>query len=218
MLLARRNLPVKGPALAKTTALSPIRFVGHPPPARVRRTVERTPRRPIDRTVAPLLVAALLGIGLAFAGRCLARPWLEEPRRSEPVTAPVPSPDSIVERLACEGTSVVPDEPPPRPPRTAKKATPRRRRRVPRHPPSAREAVLAATTPPQPGFLSVHTTPWVSVWIDGAPAGATPLVRIPLSSGSHRIRLVNEAHAIDTSLDVQVPENDVLRLGRRFDR
>ncbi len=50
--------------------------------------------------------------------------------------------------------------------------------------------------PPKPnntsrGFLSVDTTPWTEVAIDGTPRGSTPLYRIELAPGKHRLRLTN---------------------------
>jgi serine/threonine-protein kinase len=51
----------------------------------------------------------------------------------------------------------------------------------------------AATGVPQParGTLSVNSLPWASVFIDGRPAGHTPLERIRLSAGDHHIVLVS---------------------------
>jgi tRNA A-37 threonylcarbamoyl transferase component Bud32 len=52
-------------------------------------------------------------------------------------------------------------------------------------PPHAR----AAAPPAAPGFLNVYADPWAYVRVDGKPVGTTPLLRLPLAAGSHRVQL-----------------------------
>ncbi|MDP7040021.1 MAG: PEGA domain-containing protein [Myxococcota bacterium] len=41
------------------------------------------------------------------------------------------------------------------------------------------------------GFLSINTSPWTEISIDGEPFGVTPLFKIRLKAGKHRLRLNN---------------------------
>jgi hypothetical protein len=50
---------------------------------------------------------------------------------------------------------------------------------------------LGVTLPP--GRLSVNAVPWANVFIDGQPAGETPIGNLEVSSGPHEIRLVHPA-------------------------
>ena len=65
---------------------------------------------------------------------------------------------------------------------------------------------------PQPGFLSVATTPWTSVVVDGARVGTTPLFRLPLAPGAHRVEFVNEDAGVAAHEDVDVGEGELRKL------
>jgi len=45
----------------------------------------------------------------------------------------------------------------------------------------------AVTVQPPGGRVSINAVPWARVWIDGQPAGETPLAYLPLSAGAHEI-------------------------------
>lgn len=51
----------------------------------------------------------------------------------------------------------------------------------------------AAAAPAAPGLLQVAVRPWAEVSVDGASMGLTPLNRITLSAGSHKVRLTHPA-------------------------
>ncbi|MFC1609805.1 PEGA domain-containing protein [Myxococcota bacterium] len=55
-----------------------------------------------------------------------------------------------------------------------------------------------------PGALTVATQPWTVVHIDDGVRGSTPLYKVRLLPGSHRVRFVNEAHNLDVTREVQV--------------
>lgn len=61
-----------------------------------------------------------------------------------------------------------------------------------------------AAPAPANGFLTLKTTPWAKVFIDGAPAGSTPLFKYKLSPGKHTILLVNEGAGIRVTKSVTV--------------
>src|SRR5207244_5943271 len=64
--------------------------------------------------------------------------------------------------------------------------------------------------------LSVSSTPWTEVSIDGRAAGNTPLVRVPTPAGRHEVRLVNREKRIDRRLSVDVPAGGEAREQVRF--
>src|SRR5262249_44486662 len=43
--------------------------------------------------------------------------------------------------------------------------------------------------PPSPGFINIYAEPWAYVIVDGKRAGTTPMMKLPLAAGSHRVRL-----------------------------
>ncbi|MBI5497688.1 MAG: serine/threonine protein kinase [Deltaproteobacteria bacterium] len=60
---------------------------------------------------------------------------------------------------------------------------------------------------PAMGQLSLRTTPWARLYVDGKAAGQTPVYRLPLTAGKHQLRLVNEPLGIDVTRDVVIPGN-----------
>jgi eukaryotic-like serine/threonine-protein kinase len=65
--------------------------------------------------------------------------------------------------------------------------------------PSSRAAAPGARMPAERvGYYSVDSRPYALVTIDGVPHGETPLYRIPLSPGSHEVRVVREDGATKT--------------------
>ena len=56
------------------------------------------------------------------------------------------------------------------------------------------------------------TKPWTRIEIDGAPMGSTPLFRVPLPPGTHKLRLFNEAKGIELTQDVEIERGKTLKL------
>jgi hypothetical protein len=56
----------------------------------------------------------------------------------------------------------------------------------------------------EPGFLTLKTTPWTKVFIDGDPYNSTPLFKVRLSAGKHKLRLINEGAGIDVKRSVTI--------------
>jgi hypothetical protein len=65
---------------------------------------------------------------------------------------------------------------------------------------------------PQPGFLSVATTPWTAVVVDDVRVGTTPLFRLPLAPGAHRITFFNETAGVSATEDVEIGEGELRKL------
>jgi serine/threonine protein kinase len=122
-----------------------------------------------------LALGALVGVGLLGGGLRLARP----PRTvtQGPPSRPSPAP---------------PLSPPPRlgaPAATLTSAPPRDTRVEPSSTPGRRAGAIAAPT----GWLSVNTTPWSEVRLDGRDLGATPILRRKVPAGDHTVRLTTSA-------------------------
>lgn len=62
------------------------------------------------------------------------------------------------------------------------------------------------------GSLSVTTTPWTMVEIDGRPYGTTPLFKVRLPAGKHELRLVNKVAGIDQRRTVVIKADDHTKL------
>ena len=54
------------------------------------------------------------------------------------------------------------------------------------------------------GFLTLRTSPWTNVTIDGEPYGPSPLFKTKLTPGPHTVRLVNEQSGIDVTKTVTI--------------
>jgi serine/threonine-protein kinase len=63
-------------------------------------------------------------------------------------------------------------------------------------PPPATTLAAAPATPAAPGLLQVVVRPWGEVTIDGRVAGQTPLDRIALAPGSHRVRVRHPSYEV----------------------
>ncbi len=67
------------------------------------------------------------------------------------------------------------------------------------------------------GYLSLITSPWTTVTLNGRVLGETPLVRVALPPGSHTLRLRNPDAQIDESYEVTIRSGELTsrRLGLR---
>jgi serine/threonine-protein kinase len=68
-----------------------------------------------------------------------------------------------------------------------------------------------AAKPKADGYLTIATKPWTKVSIDGSPHGSTPVFKIRLRPGKHKVRLVNEQAGIDVTKTVTVTSGGVLK-------
>ncbi len=67
----------------------------------------------------------------------------------------------------------------------------------------------------EPGYLTVAASPYATVYIDGRKVGDTPLLRIRLSAGRHRVRGV-AADGREARIVVDIPAGGVLRRRLRY--
>jgi serine/threonine-protein kinase len=88
---------------------------------------------------------------------------------------------------------------------------------TPTPPPTTESTPPAQVEPRGPGFLSLVTSPWTNVTLDGRALGETPLVRVSLPAGNHTLRLRNPEAGIDETYEVTIRPGETTsrRLGLR---
>ncbi len=74
-------------------------------------------------------------------------------------------------------------------------------------PPAARGSPVVTA----PGYLSINSSPWARVLVDGRAVGTTPQVRIRVTAGRHHLSLVREGFQAHTAW-VTVPAGGTVRL------
>jgi serine/threonine protein kinase len=75
-----------------------------------------------------------------------------------------------------------------------------------------------APQPLEPGFLSVETTPWTKVTVDGDPVGSTPLFKKRLTAGRHEVSFVNEGAGVSERRFVTIESGETQKLVLSFQR
>ena len=68
----------------------------------------------------------------------------------------------------------------------------------------ARDGSPDRARPPKPGRLSIDSTPWATVYLDGARLGVTPIVKRSVPAGRHKLRVVLEDGRVK-ELTIDVP-------------
>ena len=145
-----------------------------PPPPRILDDDWEAPQLNRPKRLRLVLITASFGTALIMA--CVAilksseRPW--EPGDERAWIRPAPPPYAIAPDTALLGTRVTPPSARPSPP-----ARPRR--------PTQRVAGLA-------GYLSINSSPWAELSVDGRVAGSTPQVRVRVTPGRHHLLLIRE--------------------------
>jgi protein kinase-like protein/PEGA domain-containing protein len=143
------------------------------------------------------------GVVTLVALGAVAAPWLlsSASRRDRDlglddgyVPPPVDSFAVAVPAAVSFDTAAVVGALPPRP--SPPVAAPARRPSVVSRPPARVRPLPSSAAPapaaPAPGRLFINATPWGQVYIDGELIGNTPRVDVPVSPGSHRLRVVQE--------------------------
>ncbi len=93
---------------------------------------------------------------------------------------------------------------------------------IAKSPPTKKNATKATTTKPPkntsnaPGFLTVAASPYATVFVDGKKRGITPIVKLKLKPGVHRLKLVSSAGGKSKNLKVRIKSGDVMRQNVRF--
>jgi hypothetical protein len=70
--------------------------------------------------------------------------------------------------------------------------------------------------PEGPGYLTINTTPWTKVSVDGEPIGSTPISKRRLTAGVHKLVLVNEGDGINTTRSITIPAGENLKLSLKL--
>jgi hypothetical protein len=65
--------------------------------------------------------------------------------------------------------------------------------------------------PPRAGYLSINSSPWAELSVDGRVVGTTPKVRIRVTPGRHRLLLMREGFQTHSAW-ITVPAGGTLRL------
>jgi hypothetical protein len=66
------------------------------------------------------------------------------------------------------------------------------------------------------GYLSLNTNPWVEVYLGSRKLGVTPLVRVRLRAGLHRLKLVNWEKGINSPFMVNIRPGRTTKQVKRF--
>jgi eukaryotic-like serine/threonine-protein kinase len=163
----------------------------------------------VGGVAAALALAAVVGFRLLGGGAVSPSPSvgprevLVSPVASAIPSTPLPDPEPSVApaspmaspgRQTPEPTrSPVPSPRPTLRPQMARAATPSPQVAAAVAPPATLPAAAPTpppfTAPPEPGLLQIAVKPWGEVSVDGRVVGTTPLDRLSLPSGSHRVRV-----------------------------
>jgi len=146
-----------------------------------------------------VVLASLIGVVLIVTGAALLRGWEPANENVWNPIAPVPaalSPDS--EFRAAPGRPE-PDLP-VRSPSSARRGG---------H--GVRPAARRSEPVTAPGYLSINSSPWARVLVDGRAVGTTPQVRIRVTAGRHLLVLAREGFQTHSAW-VTVPAGGTVRL------
>jgi serine/threonine-protein kinase len=148
------------------------------------------PTKPRLTVKGVMIAISLLVAGVALLSRGLAEPERQgawTPATTRPVAAQLaPRSDTVLhaQPILRREARWEPDEA-----EVTEWSQPPRRPVAPVAPPRARAAPPPAA---RVGFLSVNSTPWAELSVDGRVVGSTPQIRIRVTPGRHRLLLVRD--------------------------
>jgi serine/threonine-protein kinase len=205
LLISQAQAVDGGPVLATPSQLkhlpahlSPIRSNPTLPAmdalgAEGRTTVEPTQaRRARQRT----LLLGILGVVLAFAGVTAA--WLVGRSQAPHIIAIAPTPAPAPSPAPAPAPTPEPAKPEPAPapaPQPAVAAAPE---------PAPAQGSKPKAAPKAKGKLTIDSSPWSEVFLNGKKLGDTPLVDYPMPAGIHVLKLVNEDKGLKGSIEVEI--------------
>lgn len=208
--------PAPAPSPAETTGEGPTVEVEITPPEQV--PVEPAPARPRPAPVEQRSTSALplwrrvplrvwLLLGGAALGAVLVLLFVSLP--AEDATAfTLPEKEPVAEEVQ----PPKPAEPPAADPRAEEVAEEilKNAEVVPLPVPRKRSARRRY------GYLSLNTNPWVEVYLGSRKLGVTPLVRVKLRTGLHRLKLVNWEKEINSTFVVHIRPGRTNKQVKRF--
>lgn len=68
----------------------------------------------------------------------------------------------------------------------------------------------------EPGFLTVSSTPYATVFVDGKKKGFTPIVKLKLAPGTHRLKLVSSVDGAQKKISVRIVSGGEVRHLAKF--
>ena len=188
------------------------------PPAMVRLSLDSTPQ---DATVILVETGRVLGhtpFTIALAHSSAAKDFrFEKPDHAPLVYKIIPDLDKSVR------VELTPDAPPPPPapaaaPRVAAASAPTRA--APSKKGGRRVAPAAVTRAPAGAkdcLVTIGSFPWAELWIDGKDVGQpTPVVRLPVTCGSHKLRFKRDNPEIDQVESITVTAGQELKKNFRL--
>ncbi len=119
---------------------------------------------------------------------------VEAPRcktHEAPVVVKEAEEKELIIKLECRAAPVAQPQPPPR-------------QDDPRPPP--------APVAQEPGFISVDTTPWSKVTIDGEAVGSTPVFKRKVNAGKHVVKMTNEGAGFSEQRTIDVAPGAVVKV------
>lgn len=75
----------------------------------------------------------------------------------------------------------------------------------------------AGAEPSGKGKLTVVTTPWTRVEVDGEEVGNTPVTGHEVKAGQHQVTLVNESYSISLSMSITVKDGEEKKISHSFE-
>ena len=148
-----------------------------------------------------VVLASLIGAVLIVTGAALLRGW--EPA-NEAVWNPIPTVPATLSPDTEFRAAPVRPEPPivVRSPSIVRSPSPQRR---------GGQGVRTSQPVLAPGYLSINSSPWARVLVDGRAVGTTPQVRIRVTAGRHLLVLAREGFQTHSAW-VTVPAGGTVRL------
>lgn len=180
-VLGGGGLRVPGGVWAAGQGAQPVLVPPHEPPPRPRRS-------PLVVALALVVLALAVALGVLLVSDGPDERWVAAPEFATPVPSTAP-PDSAVAPVAPE---------PARAPPAVEPAAPARRQQ-------------ATPRVEEPGLLSINSSPWGAVLLDGHPIGNTPRANVPVSPGVHVLRVVRDGF-VPFEREIRLTPGQVLRI------
>ena len=163
------------------------------PPAAVPLAAKPEPK---PAPAAPAPVAAVVPPALAPAPVAEPTPPSPPPTPA-PVAEPQPSPAPVV----------------------AAEPEPRHGKHVEPHKQPAKVAAVRETPAiGAPAHLTVASSPWMEVFVDGKDLGQTPVIDASLPAGSHQVKLVNAPLGISHPISLELASGEAKKIAYRLDK
>ncbi len=229
--LAEESIEVTGtgaPALGSDTVMLKTRLVQAP--ARNLKPTEPThlpgktqASSPLNLKLPAVIAALTLLLGLFVWARFMrdeAHPVVAIPTVPVEPPLPKPRPQPRPDRVAAKTSTTAQEKASKKTARAVTASLPSRSRRPlkPRARRTKTRAAPVATSKPPPkpeglGILSIRTTPWAKVLLDGRPLGEGIIASKPVQAGTHTLRLIpGQGRFPPRNLQIQIQPNQSTKI------